>query len=114
MPLLHLVILALIQGITEFLPVSSSGHLVLAWEAFDLAGLDVPQQTNGERLAMDVAVHVGTLFAVCLYFRRDIGQMLAGLLRSAMGHRDPRAKLAFFVVADGWSLISEALVRGYL
>lgn len=97
MPLLHVVILALVQGITEFLPVSSSGHLVLAWEAFDLAGLKVPQQTESERLAMDVAVHVGTLFAVCVYFRRDIWQMVAGLLRCAMGHRDQRAGLAFYV-----------------
>ena len=98
MPLLHVFILALIQGITEFLPVSSSGHLVLAWEAFDRLEMDVTQQTFSERLTMDVAVHVGTLFAVCLYFYREIGQMIIGLVRRLMGQADPGANLAAYVV----------------
>ena len=56
-------ILALIQGLTEFLPVSSSGHLLL------------PSQILGwsdQGLAFDVAVHLGSLGAVILYFRRDL------------------------------------------
>ena len=59
MPLLTLVLVAFIQGITEFLPVSSSGHLIL-----------LPQLTGMEDQGqvIDVAVHVGTLFAVILYF----------------------------------------------
>lgn len=64
MPLFHLFILAIVQGLTEFLPVSSSGHLVLAHEVMGSRGLDADR-------ALDVAVHVGTLFAVLLYFRRD-------------------------------------------
>lgn len=66
-----LVIIALIQGITEFLPVSSSGHLIL-----------LPQLTGAEDQgqAMDVAVHVGTLFAVMLYFWRDMFGLAAGSL----------------------------------
>ncbi len=64
-----LVILALIQGITEFLPVSSSGHLIL-----------LPELTGAEDQgqAMDVAVHVGTLFAVMLFFWRDMIGLLKG------------------------------------
>ena len=46
MPLLHILILALVQGITEFLPISSSGHLVLTWQAFELAGWQLPGQTE--------------------------------------------------------------------
>lgn len=63
MPLLDLVILALIQGITEFLPVSSSGHLIL-----------LPALTGkaDQGVTLDVAVHVGTLIAVIAYFRRDV------------------------------------------
>lgn len=58
--------LAVIQGITEFLPVSSSGHLILMPQLFDW-----PDQG----LAFDVAVHVGTLLAVVIYFRQDVWLM---------------------------------------
>ncbi len=86
MPLFQLVLLAVIQGLTEFLPVSSSGHLIL------LPGLTgMPDQG----LVIDVAVHVGTLFAVMLYFRRDVGVALAGTLRLLRGRVDtPGAFLA--------------------
>ena len=66
MDLLHIIVLALIQGLTEFLPISSSAHLIL------------PSQVLGwpaQGLAFDVAVHVGTLAAVMLYFRRDIANL---------------------------------------
>ena len=56
------VILAIIQGLTEFLPISSSAHLILPSQL-----LGFPDQG----LAFDVAVHVGTLFAVLLYFRHS-------------------------------------------
>ena len=82
MPLLHLAILALVQGLTEFLPVSSSGHLALAPRL-----MDWPDQGR----AIDVAVHVGSLFAVLLYFRGDIARMLAGLARGGAG--DPGRRL---------------------
>ena len=65
----HLLLLAAIQGITEFIPVSSSGHLQLAHglTAFPDHGL-----------AVDVALHAGTLLAVMAYFYRDVGLMLVG------------------------------------
>jgi len=71
MILYHIVILALIQGITEFLPISSSAHLVLAHAVIngDSAG------HWGEDMMIDVAVHVGTLFSVLVYFRRDLCAM---------------------------------------
>ncbi|MEL6600032.1 MAG: undecaprenyl-diphosphate phosphatase [Pseudomonadota bacterium] len=69
MPLLDLIILALIQGVTEFLPISSSGHLIL-----------LPELTGREDqgVILDVAVHVGTLFAVMLYFRSDVLRAVRG------------------------------------
>jgi undecaprenyl-diphosphatase len=97
-PLLLLAILALVQGITEFLPISSSGHLVLAWEAFDRAEAEGVRAAAAERLDLDVAVHVGTLLAVCLYFWRDLWGMLSGLLRLLAGRRDAGARLAGLVV----------------
>ena len=80
LPLLHIVILALIQGITEFLPISSSGHLILAWNSFDGLGLNGIEQAERDRLTLDIAVHVGTLLAVCCYTWREIAQMAQGRL----------------------------------
>jgi hypothetical protein len=86
MPLTQLVLLALIQGITEFLPVSSSGHLIL------LPGLT---GMADQGLAIDVAVHVGTLFAVVLFFWADVKEALAGTGRLLRGRVDtPGAFLA--------------------
>lgn len=78
MPLYHIIVLAVIQGITEFLPISSSGHLVLTHALFGNEVSDLCWKTN--RL-MDVAVHVGTLLSVLLYFRKDIAMMLAGVFK---------------------------------
>jgi undecaprenyl-diphosphatase len=84
MPLHHLLILALIQGITEFLPISSSGHLVLFH-----AGLSGGAPSGWAKDQMlDVAVHVGTLIAALVYFRRDICAMLATVLRMGGGDGD--------------------------
>jgi len=71
MPVLHLILLAIIQGITEFLPISSSAHLIL-----------LPNLTNLEDQGqlIDVAVHLGTLVAVMTYFWRDMLRVLTGLI----------------------------------
>ncbi|MEH6471560.1 MAG: undecaprenyl-diphosphate phosphatase [Halopseudomonas sp.] len=75
MPLSYILLLALIQGLTEFLPISSSAHLILPSQV-----LNWPDQG----LAFDVAVHVGTLAAVLLYFRRDFVLLTIGWLRSIL------------------------------
>ncbi len=86
MPLYILFLVAVIQGLTEFLPVSSSGHLILLP---DLTGL----QDQGQFI--DVAAHVGTLAAVVVYFRTDVAAALIGTLRMIQGKLDsPEAKLA--------------------
>jgi undecaprenyl-diphosphatase len=108
--LLHVVILAIVQGITEFLPVSSSGHLVLVWEGFQASGMQAPEQTMNQQLTLDVAVHVGTLLAVCVYFRRDVWAMIVGLGKLATGRLDAGARLAFFVIV---STVPLALVGGF-
>lgn len=68
--------LSVIQGLTEFLPVSSSGHLALAPALFNW---------NDQGLVFDVAVHVGTLIAVLIYFRKDIVLIIGDWLRSLTG-----------------------------
>lgn len=110
MPLLHLLILALVQGVTEFLPISSSGHLVAAWALFDALGWPVPEQAPSDRLVLDVAVHVGTLLAVCFYFWRDLGAMGAGLLRLLLGRPSSGTRLMLYVIVGTLPLV----VAGYL
>lgn len=88
MTLLHIVVLAIVQGITEFLPISSSAHLILVPHVFGW-----PDQG----LLMDVAVHVGTLFAVIVYFWRDVLCMLIGIKKIAVWKWDSDSKLVLFV-----------------
>jgi len=104
-PLLHVIVLAIVQGITEFLPISSSGHLVLVWAGLDAQGLATPGQTMEDRLALDIAVHVGTLFAVCLYFWREILSMLLGLGSVARGRPDEGGMLAIYIAVATLPLI---------
>jgi len=86
--MLQLVVLALIQGITEFLPVSSSGHLALVSPVMGW-------QDQG--ILIDVAVHGGTLAAVIVYFWRDLVKILIGLGES--GSRSTRPLFGMLVLA---------------
>lgn len=89
MDFIQIFVLALIQGISEFLPISSSAHLIL-----------VPILTDwqDQGLAFDVAVHVGTLSAVIMYFRKDIIRMLTAWAKSLVGYGlTPDAKLAWAI-----------------
>ncbi len=97
-PLIPIAILALVQGITEFLPISSSGHLVLTWKIFDEAGMPVPK-AEADRLLLDIAVHVGTLGAVMLYYWRDVGRLFLGFGSVVRLHFTPNAKLLLLLVA---------------
>jgi len=83
--------IALIQGITEFLPVSSSGHLVL-----------IPHITAfaDQGQVMDVAAHIGTLAAVMLYLRRDITAMLASLFTRAVDKMRYRRLTGLLIIAS--------------
>ena len=91
MDLLQLIVLAIVQGVTEFLPISSSAHLVL-----------VPALTGwpDQGIALDVATHLGTLLAVLVYFRRETVQMsLEALGRSASRQREGGSLLLLVVIA---------------
>jgi undecaprenyl-diphosphatase len=102
MPLYYLLLVAVIQGITEFLPVSSSGHLILLP---NLTGMTDQGQ------AIDVAVHVGTLAAVVIYFWRDVAVGLGGLPRLLRGRVDtPGAKLALLLITSTIPVIVAGLI----
>lgn len=83
---IQVVVLAIVQGLTEFLPISSSGHLVLVPSFFGW---------TDQGLAFDVAVHFGSLLAVCAYFRDDIAALIVGGLRVATFKLDtPGSRMA--------------------
>ncbi len=90
MPITHIVVLALLQGFTEFLPVSSSAHLIF------------PSQLLGwedQGLAFDVAVHVGTLMAVICYYMSDIVQIGTHTIESVIKRRQtPISRVGWYII----------------
>jgi len=91
MELWHIIVLAVIQGLTEFLPISSSAHLILPSQVFGW-----PDQG----LAFDVAVHVGTLAAVIWYFRAEVGRLTVAWVGDAVrGRVGQDSGLAWAVIA---------------
>lgn len=84
MSLQQIISLSFIQGLTEFLPISSSGHLILMPKVFGW---------KDQGLLVDVAMHVGTLFAVLVYFHKDVVSMVRGGLGLLRGRIDKGGKL---------------------
>jgi undecaprenyl-diphosphatase len=89
MILLQIIVLAVIQGVTEFLPISSSGHLLL-----------VPVVTGwpDQGVLTDVMAHLGSFFAVVVYFWRDCVMLMKGALDLFRGRMTPWGKLALWIV----------------
>ena len=103
MDFIHIIALALLQGLTEFLPISSSAHLIL---------LPIIAGWQDQGLAFDVAVHVGTLTAVIFYFRHTLSKMLADWWQSLRrGQRVGDSHLAWAV---GFGTIPVGLVGLFL
>lgn len=90
MPIEQIIVLAVVQGITEFLPISSSGHLIL-----------VPALTGwpDQGLITDVMVHMGTLVAILIYFWRDIYRLAVGGVLLLRGKMTDDGKLALYLLA---------------
>lgn len=92
MTLLQQLIIAIVQGITEFLPISSSGHLILIPYVTDF-----PDQGP----LIDVAVHIGSLLAIILYFRKDVMGLARGGFATVGLGRDPAQRRLFLYVVAG-------------
>jgi undecaprenyl-diphosphatase len=90
--LLVAVLLGIVQGLTEFLPVSSSAHLILARAFF---GWEMPEKAG---LAFDVAVHVGTLAAILVFFRREVAAMVASSATALSSRANAEGRLARMIV----------------
>jgi undecaprenyl-diphosphatase len=85
MPILHAIVLGLVQGLSEFLPISSSGHLLLVPWLFDWNDLD----DVSVKKAFDVSLHLGTLIAVIAYYRRDVVSYARDGMRSIVQRDRP-------------------------
>ncbi len=89
MSLEQIIVLAVVQGLTEFLPISSSGHLIL-----------IPALTGwpDQGVFTDVMVHMGSLAAILVYFWRDVLMLLGGARDAVSGRWTPAAKMAIYIV----------------
>ncbi len=105
MTLIQIIVLSLIQGLTEFLPVSSSAHLILGSKVFDW-----PDQG----LVFDVATHLGTLLAVLVYFRVDIKNMIKPWLGSTNADEASRKLGLILVVASIPAILAGGLLHGWV
>lgn len=87
---LQAILLAFVQGLTEFLPISSSAHLILPAQLFGW---------TDQGVAFDIAVHVGSLMAVVLYFRGDLRALLLGSLQAVrLGQMNEEARLVWHLL----------------
>ena len=95
MDLFHALVLGIVQGLTEFLPISSSAHLLIVpW----LLGWTEPSLTS---IQFDVALHMGTLLAVLTYFAADWRRLIAGFFRSVLERKigdDPDRRLPWYII----------------
>ena len=106
MPFVDNLVLSVVEGVTEFLPISTSGHLTLV-------RLFLRWPDHG--IALQAAMHLGMLVAVLIYFWRDVWLMIRGLARTVAGRRDPGARLVWCLIlgtlpslAVGWFVLHYA------
>jgi len=104
MSLLEAIVLALVQGLTEFLPVSSSGHLALARALFDATS-----SGGQEGVFYEVLLHVATMLAVVLFFRRELWALTAAFGRSERATTARRVLLLLFVASVPTAVIGLAI-----
>ncbi|MCC5951928.1 MAG: undecaprenyl-diphosphate phosphatase [Acidimicrobiia bacterium] len=92
MPLLVAVLLAVIQGVFMFVPVSSTSHLALAQHVLDDRGVDIPAPESAEMILFDLVLHLGTVVSIVVVFRRRLlegGRRLVAELRQRLGRAAP-------------------------
>ena len=111
MNFIQAILMGIVQGLSEFLPISSSAHLVFTSNFYKVfKGIEIVQQSN-EEVFFDIMVHLGTLIAVIIFFRKDIMQILKAMW-SALKTKDwsnIEAKLGLYIIAGTIVTIALAL-----
>lgn len=99
MNLIQAILMGIVQGLSEFLPISSSAHLVFTSNFYKVfKGIEIAQQSN-EEVFFDIMVHLGTLIAVLIFFRKDIAEILKAMWHALKSQdwSDKKAKLGLYI-----------------
>ena len=100
MHILQSVIMGIVQGLSEFLPISSSAHLVITSNLYKVFK-DMPiQQESSQEVFLDIMLHLGTLVAVLIYFRKDIWEIIKAFIEAirTKDFSSTNAKLALYIL----------------
>lgn len=109
MNLIQAILMGIVQGLSEFLPISSSAHLVFTSNLYKVfKGIEIVQNSN-EEVFFDIMVHLGTLVAVLIFFRKDVVEILKAMLNAikTKNWSENKAKLGLYIVAG--TIITVAL-----
>lgn len=111
MNFIQAILMGIVQGLSEFLPISSSAHLVFTSNFYKvLKGIEIIQSSN-EEVFFDIMVHLGTLIAVLIFFRKDIVKILKSMWHAlkTKDWSDKEAKLGLFIMAGTVITVALAL-----
>ncbi len=100
MNLIQSILMGIVQGLSEFLPISSSAHLVFTSNFYKVfKGIEIVQQSN-EEIFFDIMLHLGTLIAVLIFFRKDVWEIAKALFIACKSRdfSDHKAKLGLFII----------------
>ena len=101
MNLIQTILMGIVQGLSEFLPISSSAHLVFSSNFYKVfKGIEIAQQSN-EEVFLDIMLHLGTLIAVLIFFRKDVIEICKSLVKSIKekNFNDVNSKLGLYIIA---------------
>lgn len=111
MNFIQAILMGIVQGLSEFLPVSSSAHLVFTSNFYKVfKNIPIVAQSN-EEVFFDIMLHLGTLVAVLIFFRKDVWEILKALIEACKKRdfSDHKAKLALYIIAGTLVTIALAL-----
>ena len=111
MNLIQAILMGIVQGLSEFLPISSSAHLVFTSNFYKVfKGIEIAQTSN-EEVFFDIMVHLGTLIAVLLFFRKDIMKIIKAMINAikTKNWSDSEAKIGLFIIIGTFLTICLAL-----
>ena len=111
MNFIQAILMGIVQGLSEFLPISSSGHLVFTSNFYKVfKGLEIVQESN-EEIFFDIMLHLGTLIAVLIFFRKEIMEIIMALINSlkTKDFSDKNSKLGLYIILGTVITVAVAL-----